>query len=115
MSTYKYPDGREYTPTTETVTPRKPKERKERRISAPGENSQYSVRRPAKDSPLRRLCAIYEANEWQTEYIKFPCQCQDWTNKQCNAVCVWRGTEHRIWCLCQVEKMNRQQMESEAA
>jgi hypothetical protein len=115
MTAFKYPDGRTYTPTSETITPRTPKKRSERRISAPGENNQYSVRKPDKHSPIRVLSAIYEQSGWQTEYIKYPCQCQDWTNKQCNAVCVWRGTEHRIWCLCQVEKMNRQQMESEAA
>jgi hypothetical protein len=115
MSTYKYPDGREYTPTTETVTPRKPRERKERRISAPGENSQFAVRKPDRSSLLRVLSAIYEQSGWQTEFIKYPCQCQDWTNKGANAVCVWRGPEHRIWCVCQVSTMQREQMEREAA
>lgn len=106
MTAFKYPDGRTYTPTSETVTPRKPRERSERRIAAPGENNQFSVRKPDRSSPLRALSAIYAACGWETDYVKFPCQCQDWTNKGANAVCVWKATTHRIFCVCEVEQMN---------
>lgn len=107
---YKYQDGREYTPTvTDTKEPR------ENRKSAPGENNQFSVRKPSRDSPLRSLSEIYEHSGWDTGFIKFPCSCEDWSNRGSNAVVVWRNMEHRIWCVCQVSAMSEQEMQEAAA
>jgi hypothetical protein len=111
----RYPDGREYTPDASTIEPRAPKERDERRISAPGENNQFSIRKPAKDSPLRALAAIYVSHGWQADYIKAFCTCQDWTDKGANAVVVWKGVVHRTWCVCEVEQLSNEQMEEAAA
>jgi hypothetical protein len=98
---FNYPGG--VTQSGTTITPRAPKERKERCVSAPGENNQFSIRKPSKDSPLRALADIYEANGWMTDYVKAPCTCQDWQNKGANAVVVWRGVEHKTFCVCEVK------------
>lgn len=113
--TINFPGGGTYSPTTSDIKPRKPKEPRERRISPAGENNQFTVRKPPKDSPVRVLSAIYKQSGWMTAYIKFPCNCEDWTNRGSNAVVVWREQEHRIWCVCEVVKMSEQVMREEAA
>lgn len=87
-----------------------PKEKKPRRVTVPGGNSQYAVSKPDKTSPLRTFSALCEAHGWHTEYIKFPCWCEDWTDRQDNSVVIWRGTVHHSWCVCQVRKMSEEQM-----
>jgi hypothetical protein len=112
--TINYPGGHTHT-TTNDIKPREPRKPRERRVSPAGENNQFTVRKPPKDSPVRVLSAIYEHSGWETAYIKFPCGCEDWTNRGYNAVVVWRNMEHRIWCVCQVSAMSEQVMREEAA
>lgn len=83
-----------------------------RRRTEPGMNSQQAVSIPPKESPLRNfytLCLTIE--QWKyVDYIKFPCTCENWDNRRANAVVVWRRGEYRIWCECQVSKMNEVEM-----
>ena len=108
--TIKYPAGSEVVPLP--APQQKPIQKRKRRPTLPGGNSQQSVSAPPKESPLRTLSAIYSAHGWESEYIKFPCMCRDWTDKAANALVVWRGMEKRQWCVCEVEQMSLEQMEA---
>lgn len=109
MSPVNYPAGSGVTalpaPQQKTI------QKRPRRKTEPGGNSQQSVSAPDKSSPLIAFSELCRANGWNAECIKFPCMCEVWDNRSSNSVVIWRGTVHHSWCVCEIRKMSQEEME----
>lgn len=102
--TVNYPAGSGVTALPAQPQP-KTREKKPRRKTEAGGNSQYAVSAPDKASPLWVFSELCRAYGWDAEVIKFPCWCEVWDNRSANAVVVWQGMTHHSFCVCQVRTL----------